>query len=112
MFKKSIPLLWAALLGGAMFTACDEQSEVSEYAHWKERNQEVIDALADSVRQNPDEWFALKALKYLMRNASNSSAFAAVRVSTSLRSSFILLIIPNHFLFQRAKVVLSFGCYN
>ena len=61
MLKKSIPLLWAALLGGAMFTACDEQSEVSEYAHWKERNQEVIDALADSVRQNPDEWFALKA---------------------------------------------------
>ena len=46
-------------------------------------------------------------LRYLMRNASSSSAFAAFRFSTSLSRALILLIISNHFYFQRANLLLS-----
>ena len=46
-------------------------------------------------------------LRYLMRNASTSSAFAAFRFSTSLSRALILLIISNHFYFQRANLLLS-----
>lgn len=78
MLKKSLCLLWSAVLSAGLFTACDEQSEVSEYADWKERNQEVINALADSVRQNPSVWFALKAYDLTPDDEDNLSAVRQV----------------------------------
>lgn len=74
MLKKSIHLLWAALLGGAMFTACDEQSEVSEYANWKERNQQFIDSIADVARNNPEEWRIIKAYDLAEDDSDNLAA--------------------------------------
>lgn len=52
---KRIPwLLWAALTIPCLFTACDETSEESEYANWRERNQRFVDSIAAVAEENAD----------------------------------------------------------
>lgn len=52
--KKTLWLLWAALTASCLFSACDETSEVDEYANWRERNQRFIDSIAAVAEENPD----------------------------------------------------------
>lgn len=51
----------AAVFFTFAFTSCEEQSEVSEYANWKERNQLFIDSIAFVAQNNPNEWRIIKA---------------------------------------------------
>ncbi len=52
--KKTLWLLWAALTTSCLFSACDETSEVNEYADWRNRNQRFIDSIAAVAEENAD----------------------------------------------------------
>ena len=77
---------------------------LKEVENLKAANAEELEALRIKYLSKKGE---ISLLRYLMRNASSSSAFAAFRFSTSLSRALILLIISNHFYFQRANLLLS-----
>ena len=52
--KKTLWLLWAALITSCLFSACDETSEVNEYADWRNRNQRFVDSIAAVAEENAD----------------------------------------------------------
>lgn len=52
--KKFPWLFMTALIAVCFLTACDETSEASEYANWRERNQRVIDSIAAVAEENVD----------------------------------------------------------
>ncbi len=52
--KKFPWLLLAALIVSCFLTACDETSEASEYADWRNRNQRFIDSIAAVAEENTD----------------------------------------------------------
>jgi FKBP-type peptidyl-prolyl cis-trans isomerase FklB len=61
MFKQ---LIYAAsfLILLTCATACSEQDEVSEYANWKERNEQFIDSIAAVAQANADgSWTIIRA---------------------------------------------------
>ena len=61
--KKTLWLLWAALITSYLFSACDETSEVNEYADWRNRNQRFIDSIAAVAEENIDgNWRIYKML--------------------------------------------------
>ena len=61
MKKPHWTLSMFAFIVSFAFVSCEEQSEVSEYANWKERNQLFIDSIAQVAKENPDEWHIFKA---------------------------------------------------
>lgn len=61
--KKSLWLLFAAVIASCLFAACEETSEVNEYANWRERNQRFIDSIAAVAEENVDgNWRIYKSL--------------------------------------------------
>lgn len=52
--KKSLWLLFAAVIASCLFAACDETADVNEYANWRERNQRFIDSIAAVAEDNAD----------------------------------------------------------
>lgn len=63
MYKKNLFwLLWAVFLFPLFLVSCDESTEESEYANWRERNQLVIDSIAQVAKANADgKWHIYKS---------------------------------------------------
>ena len=62
-YLKLISLLCITTFG-CLFTSCEETAEVDEYAHWEERNDAFIQAVAQLAEQNADgQWLKLLSHK-------------------------------------------------
>ena len=62
-FLKLISLLFIISIG-VLFTSCEETTEVDEYAYWKERNSEYINAIAKEAETNADgKWIKFLSFK-------------------------------------------------
>jgi FKBP-type peptidyl-prolyl cis-trans isomerase FklB len=77
--KKSIWLTWFAVMMSFCFIACDETSEVNEYANWRERNQRFVDSIAAVAEENADgKWRIIKSYKLPADNPNDLSATSDV----------------------------------
>lgn len=72
--KKTLWLLWAAVFTSCFFAACDETSETSEYADWRNRNQRFIDSIAAVAEENADgNWRIYKSYRMPADNPNDLS---------------------------------------
>lgn len=73
--KKSPWLLLAALIASCFISACDETSEISEYANWRERNQRFVDSIAAVAEENADgNWRIYKSYALPADNPNDLTA--------------------------------------